>query len=331
MSRKLALPIIFLAATFISLSGAAAAEKVSFTLNWSADPGHAPYFYGQKLGHYKDADLAVTIFQGRGSGNTSQVVAAGQSDFGIADTATAIKLAARGAPLKIVGIVEHVSNWAIIVKEDSPIKAPKDLEGKKFGVSSGTAIRALFDAVANANGVDVSKVELVNYDSAASLSMLSEGRVDAIIDVPDIMKPRLDARGVPSRAIFLRDHGVPLFGISVIATEETIEKRPDVVRKFLEATAKSLRATIKDPKAAANALLTRFPDAGKPEAVLYTLEQRSKGSFCAPDSIGILHPSEANLKGAYDTMTAYLNVDKSQPIDFYYRGHLLPKKPVGCP
>lgn len=310
---------------------AVAAEKVSYTLNWSADPGHAPYFYGQQLGLYKESGLAVTIFQGRGSGNTSQVVAAGQSDIGIADAATAINLAARGAPLKIVGIVDQVSSWAIIVKEESSIKTPKDLEGKKFGISSGSAIRALFDAVANANGIDVGKVELINYDNAASLSMLSEGRVDAIIDVPDIMKPRLDARGVKSRAIYLRDNGVPLFGISVIATEETIEKRPEMVRKFLEATAKSLDATIKNPNAAAEALLKRYPDAGKLDAILYTLKQRSKSSFCAPDSIGILQPSEATLKASYAIMTSYMGVDKTKPIDFYYRGGLLPTQPIGCP
>lgn len=317
-------------AVFYALSGAEAQEDLSFTLNWSADPGHAPYFYGQSLGLYKDEGLKVTIFQGRGSGNTSQIVAAGQTDIGIADTATAINLAARGAPLKIVGLIEHVSGWALIVKEGSPIKEPKDIEGKTMGISSGTAMKSLFDAMAAANGVDVSKVEFLNYDNAAALSMLSEGRVDAIIDVPDIVKPRLDERGVPSRAIYLRDYGVPLFGISVIANEETLEKRPEVVRAFLKATANSLKETMDNREAAVDALLTRYPDAGERDAALFTINSRADNLYCATDSVGLLQPSEENLKGAYHVMTTYMGVDSANPIEFYYRGEFLPEPPVSC-
>ncbi len=310
--------------------GAVAQDKVGFTLNWTADPGHAPYFYGQSLGLYQDEGITLKIFQGRGSGNTSQLVAAGQTDIGIVDTASAINLAARGAPIKIIGVIEHVSGWALMVKDGSPITSPKDLEGKTMGISSGTAQKALFTALAAANDIDMSKVEIVNYDNAAALSMLSEERVDAIIEVPDIMGPRLDERGVASRSLYLRDYSVPLFGISIIASEDTLANRPDMVRGFLKATAESLKATIADREAAVDVLLSRYPDAGEREAALHTVNSRADSLYCAKDSLGLLQPSKANLDGAFDIMTTYMGVDSSNPIDFYYVDEFLPNPPVAC-
>ena len=45
----------------------ASAQKITFTLNWVAGGDHAPYFYAQKMGLYKQAGLDVDFETGRGS------------------------------------------------------------------------------------------------------------------------------------------------------------------------------------------------------------------------------------------------------------------------
>ena len=45
----------------------ASAQKITFTLNWVAGGDHAPYFYAQKMGWYKQAGLDVDFETGRGS------------------------------------------------------------------------------------------------------------------------------------------------------------------------------------------------------------------------------------------------------------------------
>ena len=37
----------------------AAAQKLTFTLNWVAGGDHAPYFYAQKMGWYRQAGLDI--------------------------------------------------------------------------------------------------------------------------------------------------------------------------------------------------------------------------------------------------------------------------------
>src|SRR2546428_14071965 len=70
-------------ATLVALGASqAAAQKLTFTLNWVAGGDHAPYFYAQKMGLYKQAALDVAFETGRGSAASAQKVGAGQSQLG---------------------------------------------------------------------------------------------------------------------------------------------------------------------------------------------------------------------------------------------------------
>src|SRR5262249_38784278 len=63
----------------------AAAQKITFTLNWVAGGDHAPYFYAQKMGWYKEAGLDIDFETGRGSAASAQKVGAGSSPLGLSD------------------------------------------------------------------------------------------------------------------------------------------------------------------------------------------------------------------------------------------------------
>ena len=73
-------------ATLVALPASeATAQKLTFTLNWVAGGDHAPYFYAQKMGLYKQAGLDVDFETGRGSAASAQKVGAGQSQLGLSD------------------------------------------------------------------------------------------------------------------------------------------------------------------------------------------------------------------------------------------------------
>src|SRR5215510_13674762 len=65
----------------------APAQKLTFTLNWVAGGDHAPYFYAQKMGFYKQAGLDVDFETGRGSAASAQKAAAAQTHLGPPDVA----------------------------------------------------------------------------------------------------------------------------------------------------------------------------------------------------------------------------------------------------
>ena len=75
----------------------AAAQKITFTLNWVAGGDHAPYFYAQKMGWYKQAGLDVDFETGRGSAASAQKVGAGQSQLGLSDMAGVLLFRGKGS------------------------------------------------------------------------------------------------------------------------------------------------------------------------------------------------------------------------------------------
>src|SRR5436853_5800581 len=113
-----------------------AADAVSFRLNWYLGGLHVPFYYGKEKGYYAAEGIDLTINEGRGSANTVQVVAAGSDTFGLADSSSVISTAARGADVKSVMSLLNTTGFSVVSLADAPIKTPKDLEGKKLGVST---------------------------------------------------------------------------------------------------------------------------------------------------------------------------------------------------
>ena len=95
------------AAVLLSLGSPALAQpkdKVVLMLNWYLYSEHAPFFLGKERGYYEQEGIDLDIQEGRGSGVTVQAVAANTATFGYVDVATMIKAAAKGAPVKCIGV-----------------------------------------------------------------------------------------------------------------------------------------------------------------------------------------------------------------------------------
>src|SRR5260221_11624766 len=92
-------------ATLVALGASqASAQKITFTLNWVAGGDHAPYFYAQKMGLYKQAGLDVDFETGRGSAASAQKVGAGQSQLGLSDMAGGVLFPGKGVGAR--GVME---------------------------------------------------------------------------------------------------------------------------------------------------------------------------------------------------------------------------------
>ncbi len=69
--------------------------------------------------------------------------------------------------------------FALVVKSDSPIKTPKDLEGKTIGGPANDGALKLFPAFAKIAKIDASKVTITNMAPNLREQMLMRGQIDA--------------------------------------------------------------------------------------------------------------------------------------------------------
>ena len=252
------------------LGGSALAQdKVSFRLNWYLGGLHVPFYYGKERGFYAAEGIDLTINEGRGSANTVQVVAAGSDTFGLADSSSVVLTASKGADVKSVMSLLNSTPFAVVSLASSGIRTPKDLEGKRLAVSPGDPLGQLFQALAAVNKLDTSKITLVQVDPAAKVVSVLEKRADALLGGADDQFFLIKQRGIEPAAMRFGDHGANIVGMTIVTRGELIKSKPDLVRRFVRATARSWEEAKKNPGAAVDAGIKAKPDLNRQS----TLEQ----------------------------------------------------------
>jgi len=249
-----------LAAALVAAGAAHAADAVSLRFNWYLGGLHTPYYLGKEKGFFSAEGIDITLNEGRGSANTVQVVAAGSDTFGMADAGSLMLLASKGAEVKAVMSLLNTSGFGVISLDETGIRTPKDLEGKRLAVTAGDALTQLFPAVVKHNNLDMAKISLVQVDPAGKVVSVLEKRADALLGGVDDQFFLIEAKGPKPAALRFADHGANTVGMTILATEATIKGKPDMVRRFVKASIRSWEEARKDPDAAVAAALKVKPD-----------------------------------------------------------------------
>src|SRR5690606_8725076 len=120
---------------------AVAATNMNHVLNWKYECAQAWFFLAEDKGYFKEQGLNVTIDQGEGSAASIPKVASGIYHAGFGDTNALIQLASTQPERAPVGVymIYITPPFVIAVKADSPIKEPKDVEGKIIGAPANDA------------------------------------------------------------------------------------------------------------------------------------------------------------------------------------------------
>lgn len=251
------------AAAALALAAAvatAAGTPVTFQLNWMAGGPNAGFAAAVAEGYYKDAGLDVTLVQGNGSGNTSQLVASGQAKIGYADAVAVTQLIAKGAPMKIVATIYQSNPNEVTALKKTGIKSIQDLKGHKVGVPQGSSQTTMLPLFLKANNLKETDIDMVNLPQPAMVPALLQGQVDAILGSMDAYQIQLEAQGAQLDNFRFADYGVPTVSTSIFASDAYLKENPELVKKFVAASLKGWSFAIDNPEKAVKDLKTVFPE-----------------------------------------------------------------------
>src|SRR6185295_10341816 len=162
-----------------------------------------------------------------------------------------ILLSNKNVDLRSTAIVDYEPTMGVCVLSSSPIKTPKDLEGKRVGQTLTSTDAPFFKPFCEKNGVDISKVELLNMDARVRNQALVEGRVDAITGLASSMLGAIGASGKEVRFMLYSDHGLVLYGNVVMAvTPKLLDQNADLCGRFTEGLLEGLKFTVTHPQEA---------------------------------------------------------------------------------
>jgi NitT/TauT family transport system substrate-binding protein len=241
---------VFSLFTFLLTSECAQAlDNVTLITDFGYNGRHAYFFVAIEKGYYKDADLDVKVVRGQGSVDAIRQVGANNAIVGFADAGSLVL--ARGndqIPVKLVSIVYAKPPQAVFCREDSGIKQPKDLEGASIANPAGGATVDMFPVYARAAGFDASKVKWIVAGSDSLPGLLAGNRVPCVGQFA-VGEPLLRMQAAPAKLVrfAFADAGVSFYGNGLIATDNTIATKPDIVRRFVAATIRGMKEAFARP------------------------------------------------------------------------------------
>ncbi|MDI3384444.1 ABC transporter substrate-binding protein [Xenophilus aerolatus] len=244
---------------------AAAQTPIKMVLNWKYEGAQAWFFLAQDKGYFKEEGLDVTIDQGEGSAASIPKVAAGAYQAGFGDINALVDLASRrpaDAPVAVY-MLYNTPPFTLVVKSDSPIRTPKDLEGKTIGGPANDGALKLFPAFAKLAKVDAGKVTITNMAPNLREQMLMRGQIDAGFGYVTTVSFSAKGMGLdPAKDLrFIRygDYGMDLYANTVFFARSFVKENPKAVAGFVKALNRAVKEVIANPDAGVDFAIKREP------------------------------------------------------------------------
>ena len=254
--------VIALVATACGSSVDEGLIPVTFMLDWVPNTNHTGIFVAEANGYFEDAGLAVEIIQ-PGEVYPEAAVASGAVDFGISFQEQVTLARADDVPIvSIAAVLQHnTSGFATAAALN--VASPADFEGLRYG-SFGTLFEEpTLEVLMGCAGGDFSQLEIVNTGWSDPLALISEKQIDMAWIFYGWQGFQARQQNVDLNVVMLEEHFdcIPdYYTPIVIASEDTIANRPELVRDLLTALSHGYDFAVESPGEAADLLLAAVPE-----------------------------------------------------------------------
>jgi NitT/TauT family transport system substrate-binding protein len=331
--KRLLYVIALLASAFVATSASAEPTTIRFILDWKAQGPAAWYYLARDKEYFSAEGLNVIIDQGDGSASAVSKVMTGAYDAGFGDINAIIQNAAlrSGQQPIMVYLIYNRAPYAIIVNADGPIKTLKDMEGQTLAAPAGSATERMFKLLALKNGVDASKVKVINAAPNLIEQLLVGGQTQAIAQfaltsymnfVAMKKDPEKDFRW-----FFYADNGIDLYSNGIFFSQSFLKEKPDAVRGMIKALNKAVVEVVGNPDVGIDVLKKVEPltnvDLEKPR-LIYTINKQLRTAEVATLGIGDL--SDAHLTSAIAAVVDAYGLPRTPALGEIFDHSFLPPK-----
>ena len=290
MTTTKRLQCVFAAAALAGLGAVSplqAQTPIRFSLDWKYEGTQSPFLVGVDKGYFKEEGLDVTVDTAGGSVEPINRIASGNYQMAFADINSMIKFRDQNpaVQVKAVYMVYNSPPFAIVGRKSLGISNPKSLEGKKLGAPAADGAYAQWPIFVQANGIDVSKVTIMNVGFPVREPMLVSGNVDAITGFSFSSYMNVKYSGVRQDDIvvmLLSDYGVKLYGNAIMVNPAFAADKPEAVKGFLRAFNRALKYTAKNPADAINSVM-KWNETAKREVEMDRLTMALRDNIVTPE------------------------------------------------
>jgi NitT/TauT family transport system substrate-binding protein len=293
-------------------------EKLTVRFTWKLKGEYAPLYVSLEKGYFKAEGLDVQLAEGNGAQNVLRAVAAGNEKFGYGPGVAAVQAVTQGLPVKVAALYQTSAPMGVIAFLDTPLKEPKDLEGKRLAISVGETFGDMIRPFTRINNVDLNKIQLIQMDASARTSQFLARKIDVMSVYLSNELPQLEKRvGAKFNVLKVTDYGLNVLGASMYVGNAFAEQNPDTVRKVLRAIAKGYRDAMAEPKEAAKMMAKHMAVPEQPDVldkqVLATVITTN-----APTGKPIAWQTDADWQATLGLLKETGSITEIKPLSVYF-------------
>jgi ABC-type nitrate/sulfonate/bicarbonate transport system substrate-binding protein len=183
---------------------------------------------------FEQEGLEIVATSFRGDAQLQQALAAGGVDIGLG-SGPGLGFRIKGAPaIGVAGMYGPPSNLALLVPVNSPINTIADLKGRRVGVTTvGSLTDWLVRELSRQQGWGSDGIKIVALGAIqARIAAMERGELDATVQEA-ANGYQLEEQGKTRNLLLFGSIVKDFYTHVIFATDDMIEKRPDLLRRFL--------------------------------------------------------------------------------------------------
>jgi putative hydroxymethylpyrimidine transport system substrate-binding protein len=243
--RRAALIFLPLLAALTGCGGGKGTTRVTLALDFTPNAAHAGIF--QALADHRDRAHGVDLVVRQPSASTDslKLLASRRVDLAVVDIHDLGLARQQGQDLVGVGALVQKPLASVIAQ--AKITRPRELEGKRAGVTGLPSDLAVLRAVVQGDGGNYSKVRRITIGFNAVPS-LATGKVDAVTAFWNVEGVELRSRHVATSEFRVNKFGAPNYPeLVLVARRDEIDKKRSLLEDTLGALEDGTRNALADP------------------------------------------------------------------------------------
>jgi NitT/TauT family transport system substrate-binding protein len=285
------------------------ATRVKLALNWVPEPEFGGFYAGREKGSYRIRGIELEILGGGAGSPVLQTVATGRADFGTVGADDVVIGRARGADVVAVFATYQTNPQGIMVHATRRLTTFDQLfQGGTLALETGQPYATYLKRKYSWSGVKV-----VPYDGGVARFLTDPTLGQQCYVTSEPLAAR--KQGGDPQVFLIAQSGYNPYATVIITRRELLQKSPELVRAFVEASREGWQSYLADP-GATNALLGKLNPAMDAAALAASAEaQKPLIETSETRTAGLGHMERTRWETLVNQLAEIGLIDKKPAVD----------------
>ncbi len=267
--RALTVTLLALLVT-VSETPAQTLDKVSFGTNWVAEAEHGGFFQAVADGTYRKYGLDVTIVPGGPNENNRMLLIAGKIDFFMAaNTLMSFDAVTNNVPLISVAAIFQKDPQVFLTHPETKASKLEDLKPLTLFISK-EGITSYFQWMKSEYGFSDKNVKPYNSNPQPFIATPNSAMQGYVTSEPFAIEK---TAGFRPGVFLVADYGFNAYSTLIETRLDLIDKNPDLVQRFVDASIIGWYNYLYGDNAAANAMIKKLNPEMTDELLAYSVSK----------------------------------------------------------